>query len=83
MTPEELAMRVEEGEGYKIEIRFDGLINEKFIYPQDFGRENLNTFLELARLSATLSHDRILNERQKKALKRVKVKGEITNKESF
>ena len=23
MTPEELAMRVEEGEGYKIEIRFD------------------------------------------------------------
>ena len=38
---------------------------------------------ELAWLSATLSHDRILNERQKKALKRVKVKGEITNKESF
>ena len=38
-------------------IRFDELINEKFIYPQDFGREKLNTFLELAGLSATLSHD--------------------------
>jgi len=79
MTPEELAMHVEEGEGYK--IRFDELINEKFIYPQDLGREKLNTFLELAGLSTTLSHDRILNERQKKALKRVKVEGKITNKE--
>ena len=36
---------------------------------------------ELAGLSATLSTDRILNERQKKALERVKVKGEITNRE--
>ena len=36
---------------------------------------------ELARLSATLSTERILKERQKKALKRVKVKGKITNKE--
>lgn len=36
---------------------------------------------EFAGLSATLSHDRILNERREKVLKRVKVKGKITNKD--
>jgi ATP-dependent DNA helicase RecG len=41
-------------------IRFDELINEKFIYPQDFDKEKLNTFLELAGLSETLSPERIL-----------------------
>lgn len=41
-------------------IRFDELINEKFIYPQDFDKEKLNTFLELAGLSKTLSPEKIL-----------------------
>ena len=66
MNPEELAMLLEEGEGYKIEyktegkLRFDELINEKFIFPQDFDKEKLNTFLELAGLSKTLSSEKIL-----------------------
>ncbi len=41
-------------------IRFDELINEKIIYPQDFDKEKLNTFLELARPSKTLSPEKIL-----------------------
>ena len=41
-------------------IRFDELINEKFIYPQDFDKEKLNSFLELAGLFKTLSPERIL-----------------------
>jgi ATP-dependent DNA helicase RecG len=41
-------------------IRFDELINEKFIYPQDFDKEKLNSFLELAGLSETLSPEKIL-----------------------
>jgi len=41
-------------------IRFDELINEKFFFPQDFDKEKLNTFLELADLSKTLSPEKIL-----------------------
>lgn len=47
MNPEELVMLLEEGKGYKIEfktegkIRFDELINEKFIFPQDFDKEKI------------------------------------------
>jgi ATP-dependent DNA helicase RecG len=41
-------------------IRFDELINEKFIFPQDFGNEKLSSFLELAGLSKTLSPEKIL-----------------------
>jgi len=41
-------------------IRFDELINEKFIYPLDFDKEKLDTFLELAGLSKTLSPEKIL-----------------------
>ena len=41
-------------------IRFDELINEKFIFPQDFDKEKLNTFLELAGLSKTLSSEKVI-----------------------
>ncbi|MCW3130124.1 MAG: hypothetical protein N2V75_08530 [Methanophagales archaeon] len=41
-------------------IRFDELINEKFIFPHDFDKEKLNKFFELAGLSKTLSPEKIL-----------------------
>lgn len=41
-------------------VRFDELLNTKFLYPQDFSIEKFNRFLELAGLSKTLSNDKIL-----------------------
>jgi len=41
-------------------VRFDELLNTKFLYTQDFSIDRFNRFLELAGLSKTLSIDKIL-----------------------
>ena len=40
-------------------VKFDELLNKKFKYPEDFSIERLDSFLQLAGLSKTLSNDKI------------------------